>query len=179
MKKKYMNFIVILVSSIIFPSEEDLFKRLEREVKTIELDCQGAQYYQDFMNHIQMVKPDSKGNRVIGYMARKTKKNKVRSSVNNVEEVFIQDETFDVFKGFRVTAEGSVSISRDLDVEKFDINSPPIVFWGCLLGLFDQQIGRIQIPLEEDTVVTFWQQKSKRFILGCPQDKNGRPKKLK
>lgn len=179
MKQKYMCAVIMLISSMVFSSEEDLFKRLEKEVRTVELGSEGVQRFQDFISHMQTVDPDDKGNREIGYTVQKTKKNKVRLCVNDVEEILVHDETFDVFKGFRVTTEGSVSISRDLDVERFDLDSPPMIFLGCIVETFNQQVGKIQIPLEQDTVVTFWQPRSKRFILGCHQDKDGRPKNLK
>lgn len=176
---KYMIVLTIFVSSMAFSSEEDLFKRLESELRTVELGSEGIKQFQDFINHMQAVTPNDKGNREIGYTIQKTKKKKVRFSVNNIEEVLVHDQTFDIFKGFRVTTEGSVSISRDLDAERFDKDSPPMVFLGCIIKTFDQQVGRVLIPLEENNVVTFWQPRSKRFILGCSVDKDGRPKYLK
>lgn len=176
---RYIIVLLSFVPSVMFSSQEDLFKRLECELRTVELDSQGVEHFQNFINHMHMVAPDDKGNRALGYTVQKTKKNKVRLSRNNVDEILIHDETFNVFKGFRVTTEGSVSISRDLEVEKFDKNSPAIIFLGCIVQTFDQQVGRVRIPLEQDTTVTFWQPRSKRFILGCTQDKEGRPKSLK
>ena len=178
-KKKFMSAIMALVSSLTFSSEEDLFKKLEKEVVTTSLHGQGIEYYQKFMHQMQTIDPDEQGNRDLGYTVQKTKKNITRLVIGDVEHVVKYDDSFEVFKGFRVTELGAVSISRDLDTEKFDALSPAMKFFSCIVNTFDSPVGRIQIPLQQDdAVVTFWQSRSKRTILGCVQDENGLPKRL-
>lgn len=198
MMRKYMSFIIIFSSSVMFSSEQDLFKRLEKEMRTVEVGPEGVELFQNFMNHMQAIKPDDKGNREVGYEIIKVKKNKMRISidkiteeevakvknnklhlsVNHVEELFNYDETFPVFKGFRITSEGSVSISRDLDVEQFDMHSAPMIFLKSILDIFNQQVGRVRIPLGEDAAFVFSQSKCTSFVLGSAKDERGFSKRL-
>lgn len=179
MKRKGLMIVIMVISSRVYASEEDLFKRLEKEVRSEALDHSGIQQYKNFMAQMMLLSPDDHGNRELGYVEPKTKLKKVRTRVDDVEYVSVQRETFHIFKGFRVSDQGAVSISKNLDIEQFDESSPAIIFLGCIAEIFSQNIGRIEIPVEEDGVVKFWQPRSKCLILGCCYDKNGLPKSVK
>ena len=177
MKQKYLSIVSIVLSSIGYASEEDFFKIAKKDLTITVLNCRGVCLYQRFMEQMLAITPDDDGNRYLGYTIPAIKRNRMRvritkaeEVIDEIEQIILYEEHFDVFKGFRMAQDGALFITKDLDKQKFNQLSPAIRFLNVLLIIFDQIKGRVHIPLldEKDARFVIWQTKS-RHVVGAHQ----------
>ena len=135
-------------------------------IKIFSSNQDGLQSYLSFVQHMNRVEPNDRGNQELCYTIEREIKGKIK---------------FLAFKGFRVTREGAVHISRDLDAAKFDQDrdKPALEFYQHLMVVFQktqsydsnldhllsEDTWRRQIQLPEGEVIEFFPQfKNKMFI---------------
>lgn len=96
-------------------------------IKIFSSNQDGVQIYLSFVEHMNRVEPNDLGYRELGYTIEREIKGKGK---------------FLAFKGFRVTREGAVHISQDLDSAKFDQDrdKPVLEFYQYLIGLPENTI---------------------------------------